>query len=250
MNLLCRHSYDMKFNKYAFIPHDKIRKCQLNQEEMDYLFNVVKKDWDDNSKGKIIILDESDFRTMSFSEIYAVFEMIDDKLNGYLDAFLVDYIQLFKFGGDSNASVDDNKAVNAYVSFFRRLTQSFRDGNKQKKLIGVVLSQINRSAWKKASRNEGRYDLTCLADANELERGSHRVITTYTSEEMKMAKESTMQILKNRGGATAWDPFMVYADGESQVYGENSTGFSGPSMSLGGDSLGSLFDDDSLGGLI
>lgn len=253
MNVLCRHSYDSKFVKYPFISHDRIRKCLLSDEEIDYLYNVVDPDFK-SSPGKLIILDETDFNTMSFGEIYALMEEIDDKLGGNLDAFIVDYVQLFKFGDSTTTSTDDNKAVNAFVSFFRRLTQSFRDGKHNKKLIGILLSQINRTAWKKADRNGGKYDLTCLADANELERGSHRVLTTFTTPDMKMAKEITMQILKNRNGECVWEPQTIFADPEAYVVGDASAqgfggSFSSPSTAIGGAGLGDLFNDD-LGGLI
>ena len=31
-NLLCRHSFDSKFSEYSFIPHNKIRHCELTEE--------------------------------------------------------------------------------------------------------------------------------------------------------------------------------------------------------------------------
>lgn len=245
-NLISRHSYDIKFSKYPFIPHEKMKKVELSQEEMDYALDVVYEDLKSNSRGKIVVLDESDFKTMSFMEIYTLLEEIDDKLKGNLDGFIVDYIQLFKF---ADTGADDNRAINAYVSFFRKLTQSFRDGKNKKQLIGIILSQINRTAWKKAVKHNGKYDLTCLADANELERGSHRVITVYTTEEMKMSKEASVQILKNRNGSTLYEPEVVFVEPEAYVFGEEVDAFSNPSASIGGDNLGDLFDDD-LGGLI
>jgi replicative DNA helicase len=251
MNILCRHSYDTKFPKYNYIPHTKMRMCELTQEEKDYLYDVVLDDYEKSSKGKLVILDESDFETMSFAEIYAMLENIDDKLNGYLDGIVVDYVQLFKYSEGVVGGESDNKVVNSYVSFFRRLSQAFRDEKMFKRLIIILLSQINRDSWKKAAKNEGKYDLTCLADANELERGSHRVITIFTTEEMKINKEAQVQILKNRNGATMWTPEVIFADGEAYYTGEEANqGFQSPIAAVGGNNLGDLFNDDSLGGLI
>lgn len=232
-NLLSRHSQDMKFGDKG-ISHEKIRKCELTEEEQKFIFEEVDADFR-SAKGKLVILDETDFNTMSFPEIYSIFESVDDALGGELDAFVVDYIQLLKFSGGSSG--DDNRTINSYVSFFRRMTQSFRD----KKLIGVLLSQINRDSWKRASRNDGRYDLTCLADANELERGSHRVVTIYTTETLKASREARLQILKNRYGQTMYDSAPVYADGERYIVGEEMDGFGSPVASVGG-SLEEAFD--------
>ena len=66
-NLLSRHSYNERFTKYGYIPHEDIRKAVLSKEKEDYLFGEVEKDLKENSKGKLIVLDETDFSDMSFS---------------------------------------------------------------------------------------------------------------------------------------------------------------------------------------
>lgn len=258
-NLLSRHSYEPIFPEYPYISHDKMRKCLLTPEEMVYLYSRVQPDLENDyvdsegntrPRGKLIILDESDFKSMSFTDIYAKFESIDDSVEGGIDAFFVDYIQLCKFVEGNGRNFDDNRIINSYVTFFRRMTQKFRFGNKQKKLIGVLLSQINRTSWMKASRKKGEYDLTCLADANELERGSYRVLTTYTNEDMKGQHGAQVQILKNRGGRTMWEALEVFANGEPYVFGDDVADFG---MTMGGvartpDDIAGAFDSmDSMG---
>ena len=275
--LLCRHSYELKFPTYEFIPHDRVRKTELSQGEADYLFDVVEADlhapyhaidqqgkpvYDENDnpvmndRGLITFFDLSDFDTFSFDEITNMLEALDDKLNGELDAIIVDYVQLCKYFEGGSHLGDDNRIINAYAAYFRKLSQGFRSGKNKKKMIVVLLSQINRTSWAKAAKrnkndgSEGHYDLTCLADANELERGAARVITTYTSENMKIVKEAQVQLLKNRYGATMTDPEKVFAKPEAYVYGEESgnlgQGFSGymPQNSL----MGALtvLDDDNI----
>lgn len=100
----------------------------------------------------------------------------------------------------------------------------------------ILLAQINRTSWQKANKNEGRYDITCLADANELERGSARVFTTYTSEDLKARKSAQVQILKNRAGETMYEPATVYADGEAYVFMSEE----GMNDSFGADGVASM----------
>ena len=265
-NLLSCHSYETKFAKYNFIGHEKIRQGKLLKEEEDYLYNVVEKDLKDDytdedgvvrKRGQIIILDESDFNTFSFGEVSAVIEKVDDMLGGTLDAVFVDYVQLCKFSGDG-ASYDANSQINSYVTFFRRLAQNFRreidkttGEEKKRQLVMVLLAQINRTSWQRAARNEGRYDITCLADANELERGSYRVFTTFTDEEKKARKTAQVQILKNRTGQTMYDPCTVYADGEAYVFMDEDS--MSQSFSADGtasiDSAFSMLDSDDLSSL-
>ena len=249
-NLLSCHSYSTKFQRYNFVSHAKMRWGTMTADEEDFIFNEVepdlKNDYIDDEgntrkRGKVIILDESDFKTFSFGEISSVIEKVDDKLGGKLDCVIVDYIQLCKFSGQG-VTYDANSQINSYVTFFRRLAQNFKkeikeDGTEEvRQLTMILLAQINRSSWQKASRNEGRYDITCLADANELERGSARVFTTYTSEDLKARKSAQVQILKNRAGQTMYDPVTVYADGEAYVFMSED----GMNSSFGGDGLASV----------
>lgn len=213
-NLLSMHSYDTKFSKYNYIEHERIRRGELTPDEEQYLFDVIEADLKNEGAGQIIFLDESDFKTFSFGEITRTLEKIDDLVQGGIKAVIVDYVQLCKFSG-TGFTYDANSQINSYTVFFRRLAQSFRtlidnQGHKQvKQLVMILLAQLNREGWKKANRNEGAYDITALADANELERGSFRVFTIYTNEDMKARGSAQVQILKNRSGQTMYEPAQI-----------------------------------------
>lgn len=232
-NLLGRHSYERHLSKYNYIGHDTMRKCLLSQEQEDYVFDVVEADLNSPYKletgeeiprGKVIILDESDFDSFSFGEISAVLDEVDKKLGGKLDCVIIDYIQLCKFSGEGVVS-NEAAQINAYVSFFRRLSQYFKkevrpDGTSTtRQLIVILLSQIRRDSWRRAANNNGVYDITCMSDSSELEKSSFRIFTTFTSEEMKGRHLAQVQILKNRSGMTMInEPSVVYADGEAYVF--------------------------------
>ena len=261
-NLLSCHSFDRKFTKYPFIGHDKIRQTKLDKAETDYLFDVIEPDLDtqmtlsDGSiqdRGKIIFLDESDFTYMTFSEITQVLERVDDELGGKLDALIVDYIQLCKFTDSTTISDNETSTINAYVSFFRRLSQNFRktvDANGEehvKQLAVILLSQIRRDSWRKAVNHNGVYDVTCMSDSSELEKSSFRIFTTFTTEELKERRIAQVQILKNRTGQTMQaEPAEVFADGEAYVFcdedGMDANAFAGQDQTA---SLAAAFSDSS-----
>lgn len=233
--LLSRHSFEPKFSRYQFIAHDRILRCELDPDEENYLFDVVEEDFNSAStnstnrkgepckRGVVTFLDASDFETFDDGEICRVLEHLDDKMKadiGYgVDAVIVDYIQLCKFM-NVNSTSDTNSIINNYVAFFRKLAQGFRAEDKKRQLIVILLSQINRDSWKRASKHDGCYDLTCLADANEIERSANIVITTYTTTEMKISNGAVAQLLKNRTGQTVEDPILVYVNPKAYLYGD------------------------------
>lgn len=230
-NLITRHSALSVFDKYSFIPTDKINRSLLSPEEEDYVFNTILPDfYDYQNHGKIVILDETDFTSFSPAEIRQKLIEVDDEClrdTGYgLDAIDVDHINLCKFnGGNSRLSV--NEEGNQYVAFFHSLAQKFRlqkDGTYSK-LMCIILAQANRTGWKKAVKNKGRYDLTAISEFNELERSGQEIISVFTSDEMKMAKEASVQLLKNRFGPTVEDPQTVYAEPQAYTIGDELAGF-------------------------
>lgn len=237
-NIISRHSFEPKFDKYPFIPHDKIRKNLLSEEQKNYAFDVV---WEDflNSEGRLTILDETDFKTFGFAEIRVRLEELDDKMlaeTGYgLDAVVWDHANLFKFSGAGERNKSQGDIINDYISFIRKLSIAFRKDKKTGKfsqLCNIVVAQCNREGWKKADKVKGRYELTAISEANEIERAGYRIMSVYTNDDMKHTKEARVQLLKNRSGETIYEPIMMFVDPEAYVAGGEIGGFSGGSVGI------------------
>lgn len=232
-NMLCRHSANAKFDKYDYLPHEAIRRAKLSEEEMEYLNNVVAVDFFDPKKGQVVILDETDFRSFSFEEIRKTLEEIDDYLEestGHgIDALFIDHINLCKFNENKVAyKSGEFSEINAYVSFFRKLSMSFRldtKTNEYKKLAVVLLAQANRDGYYRAEISEGRYDLRALAEANELERASQRIIFIFATEKMKQGNFATIQLLKNRNGETLETPTHIFVDPKAYLVANEKNPF-------------------------
>ena len=83
-----------------------------------------------------------------------------------------------------------------------------------------MLSQSSREGWKEADKSNGRYRLTALAEANELERASSLVLSVYCTDTLKQMKSAKVQILKNRDGEVWPEPIETYADFAYYEFGE------------------------------
>jgi len=228
-NLLSLHSGHSKWGRSP-ISHDRIRTRSLDPDEVRFLFDEVEPDLK-NSRGKMCVLDETDFKTQSFGEIRALVEMVDKDMDYGLDTIYWDHVGLFKYVESWARGMGVGDVINKYVSFIRQLGIRFcRDKDNPtewRQLTNVILVQANRQGYIKASRDGGRYNLQAIAESNEVERASSFIIAVYTNEDMKLSGEASVQLLKSRYGETRPDPISVQVDPVHYRFGETlSTTFS------------------------
>ncbi len=251
-NIYSRHSFSLHSPKFQYIPHDKIRNATLTEKEEDFLFNEVIPDFQQKSKGKLYILDESDFDSLSFlgfeKRLREIDELCQRETGKPIDAVFVDQAQLLKYGASGSIGNEGN-VINAWVSFFRQQCLDFLGTGRP--IAVIMLSQANREGWKRAVKNEGSYDLRGISEANELERASWRIFSIFTNENMKESKEAKVQCLKNRTGLTVMDPVVIFVDPVCYTFGDVGSGFND---SLSVESLDDIFSsefntDDIFGGM-
>ena len=133
---------------------------------------------------------------------------------------------------------NETSVVNTYVSFFRQCCLNWVKSNKQ--IAVLILSQASREGWKDAVRHEGKYKLTALAEANELERASSLVLSTYSSDTLKQVNEAKVQILKNRDGQVWSEPAEVFVDPKYYIFGDIQEGIT-PNTTFGS-TIEDIFD--------
>lgn len=200
-NLISRHSFNDKFKIH--IDNSKLKRRELDDKEFEYFQETIYNDFRKLS-GRVFAIDETELENYSFYSLENKFREIEklaQKETGHgIDMLVVDHAQLLKYDENMKGIGNETNVVNAYVSFFRQQALNFIRENKQVSVL--ILSQTSRDGWRKASRNEGCYDLTALADSNELERAASLVFTVFCSSSLKQVKEAKVQILKNRDGDT------------------------------------------------
>lgn len=238
-NFLSRHSFETKFKKP--ISHSDIKKKSLPKADKEYLFNDVIKDFNENLSNHLFILDETDFNSYTFRAFETKIKECDavsfEKNGSGIDLLVIDQAQLLKFGGGISSAGSETSVINLYVSFFRQQAINFI--HSKRPCTVLMLSQINRDGFNYASKHEGRYTLTNLAEANELERASAMVIALFTDESLKASKQVSIQLLKSRNGETIQDPVLSFMDPVYYVFGsevtQGNTVFDGATTSLFGD---------------
>lgn len=214
-------SNDSRFTRMGYHPLElrKIIQNKLYSDELDFLCDVLEPEYRRVIEPNFKIIDRSCFKTYNESEFVDVLYSVDDDMP--LDAIFVDHVGELALRSPLYNGNNTGAIINKYVSFFGELTVDFRkkDGNKRQ-VATVLVAQTNRSGYKAAAASfrklsmvnrpgdknkslntqvEG-YNLTALSDSNELERFSAIVMTVFANDEMKLAKQAYVQILKTRYG--------------------------------------------------
>lgn len=231
-NLWCIHSLHPKFKTLPTY-HEPLKisdvlNGKLSYEQKRFLFDFVVPDFNENSKGKLEILDETYFKTFSFPEITQRLEEVDNKFNNKLDGVVLDHANLCKFYA-TNSTDNTCESTNQYISYFRRLSIAFRrnqEDGEWRQLAVILLAQTNRQGWHEAAKHSGAYDLTALAEANELERCSTVILTVFHDKNMTSSNELKICLLKNRYGAPRTEPLTVFLDAEHYYVGDPYEGSS------------------------
>lgn len=235
---LSRHSYEMGHP----IANENIENNLLTEED-EKLFEKTVKNWEDPNgwnkvpgkedyqKGKLFIRDAGDFDSFSKSELSNMFYRMDEKIkkdykesdrfkeriengetekdildNVGLDFVTIDYAQLI---GRFRGQRDDVQFVNDVFRFLVFLAGVF---NGRRKLILIVLSQLNRDT-ERSLLSSGRIETnTGLAEYNVLERESHRLLQLYAPDSVKNSGQMQGQITKNRTGQTLSEMVSFFCD--------------------------------------
>lgn len=201
INFLSRHSY----NYDRKLSHSDIKANRITQDDKDYLFNTIYPDFRENLKQHLIIYDETDISSNTYETFNKLLSQADRefiKQTGTgIDLIIVDHLNLLKFGMNSKVQ-NDYSAVNHWMSYFRKNCIDFLGRKKQVAILCAC--QSSREGYKKAKK-DGKYDLTSIAEGNEIERSSAYVLSLYTSENDRKNNTTKMQILKLRDEAPSED---------------------------------------------
>jgi len=131
-----------------------------------------------------------------------------------INALYIDHVQLLKYYVDKTDGVH---GVDRFVKIMTDTAVELAEDGYDFRVI--FLSQINRDSYKKALRRGGQYDLTAMAEYNELERSASYMVTLFSTDELKAVNEVRIQLLKHRLGQCLEEPVSVFVDPGYSVVG-------------------------------
>lgn len=199
--------------------YTEIRDAKLSKESRHFLFKYVIPDFNGqsvvpdllyedgtsmsppNGYGKIHIEvtdpDKSDF---TVADLRSKAELIYSK-----DPFTlicVDHAGLLQA---RNKRVGTTERLNEVMRDLKRMAMNFNRGSG---MAVLALFQINREGFKAAEKNGGNYNLTHPSYANEAERSSDIVTSSFVNAQLMQANRVRFQCLKSRDDAP-FEPFFA-----------------------------------------
>ena len=241
-SIMSLFSNDSRFSRMGYRPLElkKILQNKLYEDELNFLCDVLEPEYRRVIEPHLHIIDRSSFKTYNESEFIDLLYGVDDEMP--LDAIFIDHVGELALRSPLYNGNNTGAIINKYVSFFGELTVEFRKKDNVKRQVSTVLvAQTNRSGWKEAAASfkklnmvnrpgnnqslntsvEG-YRLTALSDSNELERFSSIVMTVFVNDDMKIAHQAYVQLLKTRYGNNV-SPTPVDIEPESYLFGGNAS---------------------------
>ena len=241
-DLISRHSYSKEFKES--LEHKLLKKKKLNEAQYNLLSEKVLPSLN-KLPGKTYVVDETDLEAYSFYAFENKFREVEklaiEETGKGIDLVVIDHAQLLKFSKDMKSVGNETSVINMYVSFFRQNAIDWIKEGRQ--VCMLMLSQSSRTGWQEASKNQGMYRLTALAEAIELERASSVVMSSYTDTALKQVNSAKVQVLKNRDGEVMTEAMEIYVDPVYCAFGDVD-GAGESDLQFSGVDLGSLFAVD------
>lgn len=204
-NILSRHSYEMENPLSA----ESIKKGFTKKEDIMEVDRDFKKEF----ASRLMIMDQDEVSFKNHTEFRGLLNRIEDKFS--FDVLLIDYFQLLKHMTSTRFRQDE---LNDYIIGMRGIALGFHGKTR----IICILAQVKRSAYDKAVKQGGRYNVADMSDTSELEKTSSYILSLY-----KPPNEDHVciyQLLKNRHGRSMPDIESMNVEAKYYFMGDDIQG--------------------------
>jgi replicative DNA helicase len=198
------HSANLKFQKMGYAPLDyrKIRDGELTAAEEEF-YKLVIDDFCNNPNYCEVEIRCPD-REVSIQDIRLETELIHRQME--VGLVILDHGLLIEPRKGSGKEYVIQ--MNSIVRDAKKLALHFNHGEK---VPVLMLFQMNRAGKEDADKNEGRYKISALTYANEVEKSADTITTTYLNDDHRTAGTTVFCNLKNRDNPT-FAPFTAKVD--------------------------------------
>lgn len=190
------------------ISYDAVEYAELTEQQQEF-YDVVRDDFSQEKEGygQLFVHELTNRTPEELIDVAYAYDAQLKEQGKQLDFIIPDYVGLM-FLNKSESTRDYNHDLNIIIKRMKTLAMTF-DNNRKIRIITPF--QFNRTGYKEALKNDGLYSLAHLSNANEAERSSDIVISTFFTPEMAKAGIVKMGCLKHRQGQL-FTPFEGHLD--------------------------------------
>ena len=223
-NFYVLHSANAKWRAQGYAPLDyrKVRDGELSPEEETFWEKVVD-DFTNNPDYCHCEIISPD-REVTMDDIRLETELLHKQME--VGLVVIDHGQEVE-ARKIKRSKDYVVELNSVVRDAKRLALHFNHGER---IPVLMLFQINRQGKEEASKNEGKYKMSALAYANQVEKSADVLTTTYLDDNHRRNGTTIFCNIKNRDNPL-FEPFLASVHFASKrIY--NMDMFQGKGMSV------------------
>jgi replicative DNA helicase len=188
------------YNPLAPLDYDKVKAGMLTADEKSFYEKVINDFGTNPEYGRFDLWGPDD--DVNIDDIQMFAELRHQEAEVHL--LVIDHGGLME-ARKKRRNKDYTVELNSVLRDTKKMALHFNHGEKVPILL---LFQINRDGKDFADKNEGRYKLRALSYANEAERSSDVITTTYLNEEHRKNGTTMFDCLKRRDGIP-FQPFMA-----------------------------------------
>lgn len=202
LQIYVMHSSHAKWRAQGYKPLDyrKVRDGELTQDE-EVFYQKVIEDFCNNPDYCHFEIRSPD-RDMSITDIRMDAELTHKQME--VGMVVIDHGQLMEARKEKR-SKDYTVELNSIIRDTKKFCLHFNNGEK---IPTLLLFQINRQGKEEAVKNQGRYKMSALAYANEVEKSADVITTTFLDDEHRRNGTTLFCNMKNRDNPLI-EPFMA-----------------------------------------
>lgn len=186
------------FPNTPHISYTKYKKGNLDENELDFLQNVVVRDFCLNESYGFLKIYKPNKVRFSLEDLKAVIKTTQADMPVHI--LSVDYLTLMypSLKGSAKAQTED---YNQMIKEFKQVLLTNLDNSGHKApIIGLTAAQISRQGYQECLKNSKVYNISAFSMFNEIERSADILMTILKDPELTKEGKVKLQFLKNRDG--------------------------------------------------
>lgn len=193
------------------IKYDDYKHARLSDEQTDFLFNTVAKDFFNNPAYGSLYIDQPNKSRFNMVDLTVKLSELENSLMP-MHIVALDYLTMM-YPLNNDRGQPGRTDYNQMIKDFKNLALAHRNAKGESApFIALTAAQISRNGYEVAMKNNGLYEISAFAEYSEIERSADSMFTVLMSPEMRASSQIRLQAHKNRDGAVPIDALNLYVD--------------------------------------